>query len=109
MGSVIHFHFRFNGMGPDFEVLELQTDSLVRWGHAGDMPEAWMGTEVSFQLSHTENQTYVLFLHSWWKERSEFMDYCSTKWPVFLLSLKDAIETGKGRTFPDDTHIDHDG
>ena len=73
------------------------------------MPEAWMGTEVSFQLSHTENQTYVLFLHSWWKERSEFMDYCSTKWPVFLLSLKDAIETGKGRTFPDDTHIDHDG
>ena len=37
VGSVIHFHFRFNGMGPDFEVLELQTDSLVRWRHAGSM------------------------------------------------------------------------
>ncbi|TCK18559.1 uncharacterized protein YndB with AHSA1/START domain [Thiogranum longum] len=106
VGSVIEF--RFEGMGPDFEVIELQTDALVRWKHAGEMPGAWMGTEVSFQLSREGNQTWVLFLHSGWKEQSEFMGHCSTKWAVFLLSLKDAIETGKGKPFPNDIHIDHD-
>lgn len=95
-------------MGPDFEVIELQTNSLVRWKHSGEMPEAWMGTEVSFSLSNNNDQTYVLFSHSGWKERSDFMGHCSTKWAVFLLSLKDAIEKGKGNPFPNDIHIDHD-
>jgi len=106
VGSTIEF--RFNGMGPDFKVIELKPDSLVRWKHSGEMPGAWMGTEVSFQLSSKANQTYVLFLHSGWKEQSEFMGHCSTKWAVFLLSLKEAIETGKGRPHPNDIHIDHD-
>ncbi|MFV1972452.1 MAG: SRPBCC domain-containing protein [Thiohalobacterales bacterium] len=105
-GSVIEF--RFNGMGPDFEVVELEKDALVRWRHSGGMPEAWIGTEVSFHLRSEESQTYVLFSHSNWKERSEFMGHCCTKWGVFLLSLKEAIETGKGRPFPNDVHIDHD-
>lgn len=100
--------FRFNGMGPDFEVVELQTDSLVRWQHSGEMPDAWVGTEVSFLLKSDGNQTYVLFSHSNWKERSDFMGHCSTKWAVFLLSLKQAIEKGKGKPFPNDVHIDHD-
>ena len=106
VGSVIEF--RFNGMGPDFEVVELQTDSLVRWKHSGQMPEAWIGTEVSFQLNSDGKQTYVLFQHSNWRERTDFMGHCSTKWAVFLLSLKQAIETGKGRPFPNDIHIDHE-
>ena len=106
VGSIIKF--RFDGMGPDFEVVELQTDTLVRWRHSGDMPGAWIDTEVSFQLTSEDRQTYVLFLHSNWKERSEFMGHCSTKWAVFLLSLKEAIETGNGKPFPNDIHIDHD-
>ena len=105
-GSIIEF--RFNGGGPDFEVLELQTSALVRWKHSGDMPEPWIGTEVSFQLKAGENQTYVLFAHSNWKESSDFMAHCSTKWAAFLLSLKGALETGTGKPFPDDIHIDHD-
>lgn len=106
VGSIIRF--RFNGSGPDFEVIELQTSRLVRWRHSGDMPGAWMGTEVSFQLSEGDGQTYVFFSHSGWKDASEFMGHCSTKWGVFLMSLKEALETGKGRPFPDDMHIDHD-
>jgi uncharacterized protein YndB with AHSA1/START domain len=106
VGSVIKF--RFNGMGPDFEVIELQTDSIVRWRHSGEMPEAWIGTEVSFHLKSSGSQTYVLFLHCNWKESSDFMGHCSTKWAVFLLSLKEAIETGSGRPYPNDIHIDHD-
>jgi len=106
VGSVLRF--RFGGGGPDFEVIELQTDSLVRWRHSGEMPEAWRGTEVSFQLTNDGSQTIVRFTHSSWKEASDFMAHCSTKWAVFMLSLKDAIETGNGRPYPDDVHIDHD-
>lgn len=106
VGSIIQF--RFNGMGPDFEIIELQVNSLVRWKHSSDMPEPWMGTEISFQLKQEKNQTYIFFSHSNWQQQTEFMGHCSTKWGTFLLSLKDAIETGKGRPFPDDIHIDHD-
>lgn len=106
VGSIIEF--RFNGDGPDFKVVELQPDRLVRWAHSGTMPEAWMGTEVSFELTPGINQTYVLFRHAHWKEPSDFMGHCSAKWAVFMLSLKQAIETGKGRPFPDDIQIDHD-
>ena len=67
-----------------------------------------MGTEVSFELTNGEGQTYVLFKHSDWKASSDFMGHCSTKWAVFLLSLKQAVETGKGKPFPDDVPIDHD-
>lgn len=106
VGSVIQF--RFGGGGPEFQVMELQPDTLVRWRHSGTTPEDWMGTEISFLLTPGEEQTYVSFTHSSWKAPSDFMAHCSTKWAVFLLSLKDTIETGKGRPFPDDVHIDHD-
>jgi len=105
VGSIIKF--RFGGHGPDFEVIE-QTDSSVRWNHSGEMPGPWMGTEVSFHLTRGENQTYLLFSHSNWKEPSDFMAHCSTKWAVFLLSLKEALEEGEGKPYPHDIHIDHD-
>ena len=106
VGSIIKF--RFGGDGPDFEVVELQPDSIVRWRHSGEMPVPWMGTEVSFHLTRGKNQTYVLFSHFNWKEPSDFMGHCSSKWAVFLLSLKEAIEKGVGKPYPDDFHIDHD-
>jgi len=105
-GSIIRF--RFGGGGPDFEVVELIPDSLVRWKHSGDVPPAWMGTVITFRLEQGEQQTYVRFVHANWTEASDFMAHCSTKWGVFLLSLKAAIETGSGRPFPRDIHIDHD-
>lgn len=105
-GSVIAF--KFGGSGPDFEVMELQTNSLVRWRHSGTMPEPWIGTEVCFQLTADGNQTYVRFSHSGWEKTTDFMAHCSTKWAVFLLSLKAAVETGEGNPYPNDIHIDHD-
>ena len=106
VGSIIQF--RFGGGGPDFEVAELRPDSLVRWKHSGEVPSAWIGTEVVFRLDAGDQQTYVRFVHAYWTEGSDFMAHCSTKWGVFLLSLKDAVETGTGRPFPRDIHIDHD-
>ncbi len=105
VGSIIAL--RFNGGGPDFAVSKLIKNKIVRWEHSGTMPEAWIGTEVSFLLEEDQNQTFVNFAHSNWKEATDFMAHCSTKWGVFMLSLKDALETGEGRPFPNDIHIDH--
>ena len=44
VGSIIKF--RFGGGGPDFEVVELQTNAVVRWRHSGEMPGPWIGTEA---------------------------------------------------------------
>jgi hypothetical protein len=49
--------------------------------------------------------TIVLFEHRGWAEPVEFMNHCSTKWAVFLLSLKQLLETGHGSPDPDDVPI----
>lgn len=105
VGSVIEF--RFNGGGPDFTVSELIPNKLVRWTHSGDVPEDWMGTEISYQLEEEGDQNFVRFMHTNWKETSDFLAHCSTKWAIFMLSLKDTAETGRGKPFPDDIQIDH--
>jgi uncharacterized protein YndB with AHSA1/START domain len=105
VGSTIEF--RFNGGGPDFTVTKLTPNKAVYWQHLGNVPESWVGTEISFQLDTQEDQTFVKFTHSNWKESTDFMAHCNTKWAVFLLSLKDAVETGKGKPFPNDVQIDH--
>ena len=105
VGSIIKF--RFNGGGPDFCVSELIPNKLVRWQHSGDMPEAWMGTELVFNLQAEGDQTFVRFSHINWSSSTDFMAHCSTKWAVFMLSLKEYAETGKGRPFPNDIQIDH--
>lgn len=105
-GSIIEF--RFGGSGPDFVVMELIPERLVRWQHAGDIPGDWKGTEISFDLSEDEKQTVVEFSHYNWSSSDAFLAHCSTKWGVFMMSLKSCIETGKGQPWPDDVHIDYD-
>jgi len=106
VGSIIYF--RFGNDGPRFEVSELVTDRLVRWRHHGEMPDAWMGTEIRFELQTEDKQTIVNFSHYNWQQADEFLAHCSTKWGVFLMSLKSCIETGKGQPYPDDVPIDFD-
>ena len=42
---------------------------------------------------------------AFWKEAGEFMAHCSTKWAIFLMSLKSLVETGKGAPYPNDVQI----
>ena len=105
VGSTIKF--RFHGGGPDVTVTKLITNKTVCWKHSGSIPEAWSGTEIKFQLATEDNQTYVNFTHANWAEPTNFMAHCNMKWAVFLLSLKDALETGTGNPFPNDIQIDH--
>ena len=104
VGSIIAF--RFGGGGPDFEVIELVADRKVVWRHSGEMPPDWIGSEISFELEETEIQTFVNFSHYNWKQSDDFLAHCSTKWGVFMMSMKSCIETGKGQAYPSDVQID---
>ena len=71
-----------------------------------DGPEEWIGTKISFDLNQRGDWTFILFKHAGWRQPVEFMHHCSTKWAVFLLSLKSLLETGKGSAWPDDIKLD---
>ena len=103
VGGVLQF--RFEGGGFDMKVLELQPAKRVLW-QVVDGPKEWIGTKVSFELKQEGDFTIILFKHEGWKEPVEFMHHCSTKWGVFLLSLKSLLETGKGSPWPNDIKLD---
>ncbi len=93
VGGVLQF--RFGAGGFDMKVLELHPAKRALW-QVVEGPEEWVGTKISFDLKQEGEWTIILFKHEGWKEPVEFMHHCSTKWGVFLLSLKAFLETGKG-------------
>jgi uncharacterized protein YndB with AHSA1/START domain len=104
VGGVLQF--RFGAGGFDLKVLELHPAKRVRW-QVVDGPTEWIGTKVSWELKQDGGYTIVLFKHEGWKEPVEFMHHCSTKWAIFLMSLKSLLETGKGAPDPNDIKIDN--
>ena len=104
VGGVIHFQFGERGFF-DMKVLELQPATRVLW-QVVDGPEEWIGTTVSWELRQEKDYIIILFKHLGWKEPVEFMHHCSTKWGIFLMSLKSLLETGKGAPYPNDVKID---
>ncbi|MGH7717587.1 MAG: SRPBCC family protein [Gemmatimonadaceae bacterium] len=103
-GGVIQF--RFGAGGFDMKVLELQPAKRVLW-QVVDGPKEWIGTKVNWELKQEGDFAIVLFKHQDWKEPVEFMHHCSTKWAIFLMSLKSLVETGKGSPDPNDIKIDN--
>jgi uncharacterized protein YndB with AHSA1/START domain len=111
VGGVVKFRFSAGGSeigGFDMKVIELQPAKRVLW-QVVDGPEEWIGTKISFDLKQAGEHAIVLFKHQGWKEPVEFMHHCSTKWAIYLMSLKSLVETRKGSPNPNDTHISGDG
>ncbi len=104
VGGVLQF--RFDAGGFDMKVLELHPGKLVLW-EVVDGPPEWIGTKVRWELKQDGDYSIVLMKHEGWKEPVEFMHHCSTKWAIFLMSLKSLVETGKGAPAPHDVKIDN--
>jgi hypothetical protein len=103
VGGVLKF--RFGAGGFDMKVLELDPGKRVLW-QVVDGPKEWIGTKISWDLRRADDWTIILFKHQGWKEPVEFMHHCSTKWGVFLISLKSLLETGKGGPWPNEIKLD---
>jgi uncharacterized protein YndB with AHSA1/START domain len=104
-GQKIHFGFGQHFI--DMQVQTLEPANRVAWECCGG-PDDWIGSHIEFNLRPAEGRemTLVYFRHSDWKTESDFTAHCSMKWAVFLLSLKNLIETGRGQPAPDDIKID---
>ena len=92
--------------GMSMEVLALEPDRKVHWRFRKG-PEEWIGTDATFDLTQDGDFTIVLFGHRNWREPVEFMAHCSMKWAVFMLSLRELVETGRGKPSPNDVKIDN--
>jgi len=107
VGGTIEFWF--GDSCHKFEVIGLQPGKLVRWkAHKEEGSEEWAGTEIAFSLSADEKQCFVQFSHSGWRDDRGYYSHSSTKWAVFMLSLKDLLEKGQGRPWPHDVQVNHD-
>ena len=105
------FSVRFRRDGEEIGRMEIVPtrrvpDQEVVW-RVDEGPEEWIGTDVTFHLSEQDGYTIVLFGHRKWREAVEFTAHCSMKWATFLLSLRDLVETGRGRPSPGDLKIDN--
>jgi uncharacterized protein YndB with AHSA1/START domain len=107
VGGVLEFWF--GDSCHKFEVVELQPGKLVRWkANKKEGIDEWAGTEIAFSLNVDEKQCCVRFSHSGWRSDSGILPHSSTKWAVFMLSLKDLLEKGQGHPAPNDVQINHD-
>ncbi|MEV6930986.1 SRPBCC domain-containing protein [Dactylosporangium sp. NPDC051485] len=101
-GGVVAFRFPVGGF--DMEVQETRPRERVSWRVVAG-PDEWVGTTIDFDLRQEGDYTIVLFQHAGWREPAEFMYHCSTKWAIFLMSLKSLVETGEGAPAPRDVQI----
>ncbi len=92
--------------GMTMEVLALEPNKKVHWRFSSG-PAEWIGTDAIFDLSQDGDYTIVLFGHRNWREPVEFMAHCSMKWALFMFSLKELVETGRGKPSPHDVKIDN--
>ena len=97
-GGIIDFGFC------RMKVMQSRPSKLVKWTCVRG-PREWLNTNVTFELKTKGGQTFVIFTHANWKRPVEFMHHCSTKWAVFLLSLKNWLERDEGRPSPYDVKI----
>jgi len=98
--------FSFDGHLVKVKVTANTPGKYIEWTVGGNEGE-WLNTRICFELDEQEHQVMVNFEHADWRQATQMLAHCSTKWAVFLLSLKDYLETGIGKPFPHDIHINH--
>jgi uncharacterized protein YndB with AHSA1/START domain len=87
-----------------FVVREMTPDKSIEMV-CPEGPGPWKESQLSFALDEDEDQVFITLVHSSDKANDDDFLYFNTKWPLYLLSLRDLIETGKGRPSPNDIPI----
>lgn len=101
-----NLEFWFSGFrGSTAEVEALKPNELVRWRVFDGGVQDWIGTVVEFKILQEGGKILLHFHHSGWKEDAKSFPHCSLGWAIFLLSLKEFVETGKGRPHPYDMPV----
>jgi hypothetical protein len=89
-----------------FVIRELQPNLLVRL-ECMSGPFPGLGSVLRFVLEDADDQIYVTLPHSNNAANEDSFLYFNTKWPLYLLSLRDLLDTGTGRPYPSDIKINY--
>ncbi|MEH6473407.1 MAG: SRPBCC domain-containing protein [Halopseudomonas sp.] len=87
-----------------FQYVEIQPHKLVSIKCLAG-PGPWQDSEIRFELERADHQVFVSLTHDNSASSEDDFLYFSTKWTCYLLSLRDLIETGNGRPYPNDIKI----
>jgi len=88
--------FKFGDEAPTkMKITELVKNEKMGW-HCTDSDPEWVGTNISFDLNQLGGKTSITLRHKDWKSVTEFYRFCNYNWAIFLLSLKQYCEEGKG-------------
>ncbi|MDN5211632.1 SRPBCC domain-containing protein [Fulvivirgaceae bacterium BMA12] len=100
----LYFHelttlkFRYTEMIP--------SEKLVLTCHDGFGP--WQDTVLTFEIEEKDDQVFLTHIHdNIIPEDVEALTYFSSKWTIYLLSLKNLLENGTGTPFPKEIKLYH--
>ncbi len=91
-----HWRFHFPGAYSKLFKITRADKEEVSWQCIEGTPE-WVGTQVHFRLMEDGDDTALHFTHSGWKETTPLFGICNYHWALYMKSLKDLVETGKGQ------------
>ena len=86
-------------------VTTLKDDELVRWSATERSDSDWVNTEIEWKSFREGDKTILHLRHSKWREDAIAFPQTSMHWVLFMLSLKEFVETGKGRPHPYDMPV----
>lgn len=98
--------FNFGEHNVVADVTQFKPNQSIEWTVRGEEGE-WLNTHICFNFEASGEQILINFEHNNWNEATTMCSLCSTKWAVFLLSLKEFLETGTGKPYPHDVQINH--
>jgi len=103
--SSVGMKAKFDFQGADFycvmEVMKLEP--IIEWVclEAGNRKnQEWVGTIVVWTIKDNQDGTTSLsVLHKDWADKTELYSQCQSGWKYYLDSLKEYLETGKGKPY----------
>lgn len=101
-GGIIQFRFGDMG-GPDMKVTAIKSNESVAWECVASN-HGWTSNTLTIKLDENEGKTRVRFSHDGWKEQDDFYAICSFSWALYMKSLREYCQTGKGESFGSDSH-----
>ena len=103
VGQVLDLHFEALAT-LSFRIAVLEPTARVRLQCVSG-PGPWRDSQLDFTFEQDDKQVWVGLIHENPSAAEDDFVYFSTKWPVYLLSLRDFIETGTGTPYPHETKI----
>lgn len=102
VGGVGEFGFFGRRFVAKIIVEELNPVTRVRWKVSN---AAWPGSDIEFNLKADGNDATLVFAHHGFPRADEGYASATTRWGLYLFSLKRYLETGKGTPNPDDSEL----